>query len=588
MYPMWFKNYAFRGMLTLNKFDKEKESFGRRTSSTVEPFVDLNREALALVYDILRKEIATDDLTEEQENLLSKGESFKKLYTHYYINNLPKDMDKETEGIWIKYNQGEDYYPLWESLQGKNTGWCTAGEETCKSQIEGGDFYVYYTKDEEGKYTNPRIAIRMDGTNKIGEVRGISSHQNLEENMTVIAEEKLKEFPDYERYKKKVSDMKYLTEIDHKTQKGIDLSKEELSFLYEIDNKIESFGYNKDPRIKEIQGKRNRKKDLAFLFDCKEEQVALTEEDLKNQHCIVAYGFDIGGKNLEYLENLKFMYGDIRLDYLTSIENLIFPESLTGNVSLHFLESADNLVLPKVMNGELFLNGLKSAKGLKLPKKIKGGLYLGGLTSTGSLKLPKEIQGNLGLGRLESAEGLVLPEKLNGNLILSGLESAEGLVLPKKLNGGLDLGGLISTEGLELPEELNGKLDLTRVEIAEGLILPKEINGNLDLGMLEITEGLILPQKMNGYLNLRRLTSAKDLVLPKKINGYLDFNSLTSTEGLMLPEKLNGILSLDSLKNTDTLTLPESYRNNTVYTSAQIVYIPDLEYFNREHKSVKK
>ena len=94
-------------------------------------------------------------------------------------------------GIWKKYNQGENYQELWKSLQGKNTGWCTAGEETCKSQIEGGDFYVYYTKDEEGNYTNPRIAIRIEGTEEIGEVRGIGKNQNLEENMTSIAEEKL-------------------------------------------------------------------------------------------------------------------------------------------------------------------------------------------------------------------------------------------------------------------------------------------------------------------------------------------------------------------------------------------------------------
>ena len=36
MYPMWFKHYAFRGMLKLNKFDKEKGEFGRRSKTTTE------------------------------------------------------------------------------------------------------------------------------------------------------------------------------------------------------------------------------------------------------------------------------------------------------------------------------------------------------------------------------------------------------------------------------------------------------------------------------------------------------------------------------------------------------------------------
>ena len=35
----------------------------------------------------------------------------------------------------------------------------------------GGDFYVYYTKEDD-KYTMPRIAIRMNGKTNIGEIRG--------------------------------------------------------------------------------------------------------------------------------------------------------------------------------------------------------------------------------------------------------------------------------------------------------------------------------------------------------------------------------------------------------------------------------
>ena len=68
---------------------------------------------------------------------------------------------------------GSDYHPLWKSLQGKNTGWCTAGEEVAKSQLENGDFYIYYTKDKNDEYNNPRIAIRMNGKEEIGEASEI-------------------------------------------------------------------------------------------------------------------------------------------------------------------------------------------------------------------------------------------------------------------------------------------------------------------------------------------------------------------------------------------------------------------------------
>ena len=133
-------------------------------------------------------------MTDEEIEILSKGESFKKLYTYYLTNQDSKTINNdETEGIWIKYDMGSDYIPLWESLQGKNTGWCTAGKETAKTQLNGGDFYVYYTKDENNEYKNPRIAIRMNGKNEIGEVRGTSKNQNLESNMEPILDKKLEE-----------------------------------------------------------------------------------------------------------------------------------------------------------------------------------------------------------------------------------------------------------------------------------------------------------------------------------------------------------------------------------------------------------
>lgn len=44
---------------------------------------------------------------------------------------------------------------------------------------------------------------------------------------------------------KKECDMQFLTTIDNKVQKGYDLTKEELRFLYEIDSIIEGVGYEK-------------------------------------------------------------------------------------------------------------------------------------------------------------------------------------------------------------------------------------------------------------------------------------------------------------------------------------------------------
>ena len=417
MYPTWFKVYAFKGMIGLSTFDKEKQEFGKRTDKTTTPFIDLNMEALSKVYDILKSEIGEDNLTNEEREILSNGEGFKKLYTYYLINLDSKIMNNdETEGIWIKYDMGSDYISLWESLQGKNTGWCTAGKETAKTQLAGGDFYVYYTKDENGEYKNPRIAIRMNGENEIGEIRGTSKNQNLEPNMEPILNKKLEEFPDKDKYKKKVHDMKRLTLIEEKQKNNQELTLDDLKFLYEVDSRIEGFGYQKDPRIKEIISKRDKRKDIVFAYGVNEDEIAFSKEEWE-----------------ENKDRIKVYYGNLDLSNLTSAEGLVLPDTINEGLDLGSLTSAEGLVLPNIIGGSLHLTSLTSAKDLVLPDTINGNLDLRGLTSVEGLVLPDTISGSLHLTSLTSAKGLRLSNIIYGDLYLEGLTSVEGLVLPISL-----------------------------------------------------------------------------------------------------------------------------------------------------------
>lgn len=230
MYPMWFKYYAFTEMLKLGKFDKEHETFRKRTSTTADSFIELNPEVLAQVYTMLCNEIQSEKPNIHEEQALIVGESFKKLYTFYFLRTGITKNDSETDGKWIKYEQGDDYLPMWKSLQGKNTGWCTAGKETAKTQLKGGDFYIYYTKDQNEEYKNPRIAIRMNEKTDIAEVRGVGNQQNLELNMEKIADKKLAEFPDAPKYRKKIDDMSKLTEIDRKNKRKHRVNKRRTYF----------------------------------------------------------------------------------------------------------------------------------------------------------------------------------------------------------------------------------------------------------------------------------------------------------------------------------------------------------------------
>ena len=417
-YPNYLKYFAFRGIIKLGKYNKEKQKFANRTKETVAPFIELNREALAYVLDALEKEHQGQEqgeLSEEFKKYL-KNANFGKMYAQA-IKDIYKQGGMEKldihDGKWIKYEQGNNYQKLHKSLQGKATGWCTAGESTANTQLKNGDFYVYYTKNNDGQYTEPRIAIRMNGKNKIGEIRGAAPNQNLESEAEEILDEKLTEFPDSEAYKQKSHDMKLLTQIEEKQNNNQELSKEDLKFLYEVNNPIKGFGYQKDPRIKEIQDQRNVKKDLSFVFECSQEQISATKEEaLKG--------------------DIKFHYGNLDLYGLQSAEGLTLPESIGGGLYLSGLKSAEGLKLPENIGGDIILNGLQSAEGLELPENIGGGLYLNGLRSAEGLKLPESINGDLDLSGLQSAEGLKLPENISGNLDLRGLQSAEKEKLREK------------------------------------------------------------------------------------------------------------------------------------------------------------
>lgn len=336
VYPTWFKYFAFRNVVKLSQFDKELGKFKTRTDSTTAIFPDIYREPLAQICD-LYLQVANDNKALKDKEVQAL---FSKKFPTYYAELIQKSLasrienQEEIKGKWVKYEQGnsQDAEDLYKSLENKGTGWCTAGMSTAQAQINSGDFYVYYT-EVDGDATQPRIAIRMNGQNEIGEVRGISPHQNLEPIMTPILNEKLKEFgSEAEKYNKKSADMKLLTEIDNKTQKGEALTKDDLIFLYEVNSSIEGFGYEKDPRIAEIRSKRNQQEDLPILFDCRQDQIAFKPDDLKAD--TLAY---IGTWNPTVLSQLP---KTVKYIYESFPDKKVFLKEITSDPEITSAETA--------------------------------------------------------------------------------------------------------------------------------------------------------------------------------------------------------------------------------------------------------
>ena len=282
-YPMWAKYWVFQGMLKIGTYDEANDVYQRRSKKTLAPFIEANPEIIAKCIGMITDYVGKKELNDEElEHLVASG-NFSKLYTMLLNKNkeqVQQDSNIE-DGIWITYyheteeeadkkeRQGiePEYLKLYNSLQGYNTGWCTAGDkETVKDQLcgiydyIGGDFHVYYTKDKNGEYKVPRIAIRMD-EDDIGEIRGIADGQNIEDGLEGIIEKKIKEFPGLSENKiketlKAISDMKRLTLLNRKNKRKEEFTDEDIIFIYELDELIEGFGWDEDPRIEQIISKR--------------------------------------------------------------------------------------------------------------------------------------------------------------------------------------------------------------------------------------------------------------------------------------------------------------------------------------------
>lgn len=284
MYPTWAKYWAFNAITKMGKFEKklvtqpdgsehEVARFAKRDATTVAPFAPLNPRALALTIEAMQDRLTSKHLPKNDrhpKNLSTKldnpefvhllsSESFSKLYTQFLIE-LPEysaEGLQEIRGEWVVYPQGSDPQLLVDSLDGYPLEWCTANVDTAASQLAGGDFYVYYSLNQNGQATIPRVAIRMQ-QGSIAEVRGIAPDQNVDPYIAPVVEHKMSEFADGESYKKKAEDMRTLTHIEEylRANPSSPLTKQQVRFLYELGNPIEGFGYERDPRIDEIKERR--------------------------------------------------------------------------------------------------------------------------------------------------------------------------------------------------------------------------------------------------------------------------------------------------------------------------------------------
>lgn len=369
IYPIWMKYWTLTELTKLGKFNPEQGTFSGRPLGTVAPFAELNREAYALVVDLIVKHLNKESLPEAADPVLVsqlKKKTFSNMYGRALQLTALNEADLQwVDGQWIKYKKGSSHRPLHLSLQGRATGWCTAGEETARSQLKTGDFYVYYTKDSSGEYKQPRIAIRMEG-DAIAEVRGIAKEQNLDKQIaaTDVLDKKLAEFGAAgDEYRKKSADMKTLTLIADKTNQGLELTQGELRFLYQLESKIEGFGYEKDPRIQEVLDQRNFREDIGKIYNVDARLVTNAKEDILNGTASYFYG------DFKYESNRDVFNRRLKASDDLSRSRLV---AIIGNADFTYLTDASVLSQLTTITGDANFYSLKNTKGLKHLQHVGG------------------------------------------------------------------------------------------------------------------------------------------------------------------------------------------------------------------------
>ena len=324
-YPLWFKVYAFDGVSKMGLINKETKEFEKRDKTTVASFPTLNPEVLAKVYRNINEFYGVDKedwLAQhpDDEKLVSlvKSGNFPKLYAKelFETKTIIKTPEKpeDIEGDWFTYQLGDED-ELAKAAEG--TGWCIADPNVAHNYLEYGNyghsrnegidedssskakFIIFKLKapnSSDGYSTNGVASIRLDPDGKVTEVSGLNEGQAIEDSLISTVKEKVLSLPGGKEFLQKFEDKQTLIKLDHKLQKGEDLTKEELSFLYELDRPIATLDtYNyQDPRIRELREKYGIEYVLEKGIDVNELASRLGPNDIvHNLDTFLEHGADI-------------------------------------------------------------------------------------------------------------------------------------------------------------------------------------------------------------------------------------------------------------------------------------------------------
>ncbi len=527
-YPLWFKVYAFDGISKMsNTLNLDDADYNRRDNTTALSFPKLNAEILAKVYRQINDFYGID-----KENWLSKNSDDEKLVSLVKSANFPKLYAKElvdtkvilktpertedVHGDWFEYKLGDEEEI---SSLAEGTGWCVVDPNVAHNYLVYGEyghskstgadkesnskakFIIFRLKDPNSPgvfASNGSASVRLDPDGKVAEVSGLNNGQAIEDALIPIVKEKTLSLPVGEEYLQKFEDKQTLIRLDKKMEKGEDLTKEELAFLYELDRPIATLDtYNrKDPRIPELKEKYGIEYALEKGVDANKMVASLGPCDImQNLDSLIEHGADIDNivKNMDSFNIARNL--DAFLDHGAYIDDIVnnmdsyyitkYLNSLlkhgadVDNIvnNMEYSEVADKLDILLEHGADIDVNKLASSL---YPSSIAHSLDT--LLKYGADINVNELVSNLSPGDISESLGPLLKNgaNINVNELVSSLDSSNiSLHLNNLLKYGADINNILSK--ME-PRDISDRLDTLLKYGAD--INVNELLSNLDSGYI--------------------------------------------------------------------------------------------------------
>ena len=378
-YPLWFKVYAFDGISKMsNALNLDDADYNRRDNTTALSFPKLNAEILAKVYRQINDFYGVDKENwlaqhSDDEKLVSlvKSANFPKLYAKELVDTKvilkTPERTEDVHGDWFEYKLGDEEEI---SSLAEGTGWCVVDPNVAHNYLVYGEyghskntgankesnskakFIIFRLEDPNSPgvfASNGSASVRLDPNGIVDEVSGLNDGQAVEDALVPIVKEKALSLPGGEKYLQKFDDKQTLIKLDNKMKEGEDLTKEELSFLYELDRPIATLDtYNrKDPRIPELRRKYNIEYALEKGIGVNELVPSLEPDNIaENLDYLLKHGADIDVNRLvSNLDSEDIAHNlDVLLRNGTDIDNIVNnmgSYDIAGNLDTLLKHGAD-------------------------------------------------------------------------------------------------------------------------------------------------------------------------------------------------------------------------------------------------------